>query len=500
MTALPPLASGALPPQSATPAATLAILEAPADLNALPVGARLAGAVVAAVDGTVTIKTKAGTIIALPAIPLQKDALVSMLVQTAAPDMVLRIIQVIPPAPMQAQPAAFRGGLAGGQAAATPAVAMAKPAGAAGIQVEAIVLRPLAGAAFIPAGGPASATDAGPAARPMFPADTRLALRMLDSGPGGGPAQPSTGFPGRRGSSSSPFGAGLTITASVLRTDGANRPLLTSPAGLLMLTTPIRLPHEWSGAFEILGASPPPDPASDEFAPQDTTDGSRTGHWRTLEDVLGSLSRSDPQAARHMSETVLPQPASSLAANLLKVFGLLRGGDVRKWIGNEAYHSLARTRPDLLERLAGDIQKLAPGADGSAGGDWRTFTIPVLVDGALAAIRMRIRSGARQNEEDGASESESDSTRFVLDLTLSRLGRMQIDGLVQARGKQLDLIVRTERPLAADVQGGIRHILLEAGAVTGLRGAAQFRAAPAPFLDADTLPPANGRLRSSLLI
>jgi hypothetical protein len=76
---------------------------------------------------------------------------------------------------------------------------------------------------------------------------------------------------------------------------------------------------------------------------------------------------------------------------------------------------------------------------------------------------------------------------------------MQIDGLVQAQGKQLDLIVRTERALAADVQGGIRHILVEAGAVTGLRGAVGFRAAPASFLDADMLPPANGHPRSSLV-
>jgi hypothetical protein len=77
---------------------------------------------------------------------------------------------------------------------------------------------------------------------------------------------------------------------------------------------------------------------------------------------------------------------------------------------------------------------------------------------------------------------------------------MQIDGLVQAQGKQLDLIVRTERPLAADVQGGIRNILMEAGAITGLRGTVGFRAASARFLDADELPPANGGLRGSLLI
>jgi hypothetical protein len=283
--------------------------------------------------------------------------------------------------------------------------------------------------------------------------------------------------------------------ASVVRTDGAGRPLLTSSAGLLVLATAMQLPQEWSGEFEILGAWPP---SADGLAAEDVLSGSRIGGWQTLEHILGSLSQSDPEAARHMSQAVLPRPTSSLAADILKVLGLLRGGDVREWIGSEAYLGLARTRPDLLERLAADIRKLAPGADGNADGDWRTFTIPVIADGALAAIRMRIRSSARQNEEGGASDS--DSTRFVLDLALSRLGRMQIDGLVQAQGRQLDLIVRTERPLAADVQGGIRHILMEAGAVTGLRGAVAFRMASAQVLDADRLPPANRRLRGSLVI
>jgi hypothetical protein len=497
MTVLPPLAS-------ASPA-TLPILDAPAELTALPVGMRITAAVVAVVNGSIALKTEFGTIMArnggVSTVPLQKGALVSLLVQTGTPAMALRIVEVISPqgeqvpcATMQGQPAAGGRELAGGQAAATPAVALATPADAAGARIEAIVLRPLAGTAFTPAGGSAEAADAGlePAVPPLFPANTRLALRMLGSGPAHHPAGARSDG---TSSQASRFGGRQTIMASVVRTDAAGRPLLTSSAGLLVLATAMQLPQEWSGEFEILGVRPPP---ADGLAAEDASRGSRIGGWQTLEHILGSLSQSDPEAARHMSQAVLPRPTSSLAADILKVLGLLRGGDVREWIGNEAYLGLARTRPDLLERLAADIQKLAPGADGNAGGDWRTLTIPVIADGALVAIRMRIRSSARQNEEGAASDS--DSTRFVLDLALSRLGRMQIDGLVQAQGRQLDLIVRTERPLAADVQGGIRHILMEAGAVTGLRGAVGFRMASAQVLDADRLPPANRRLRGSLVI
>lgn len=499
MTSLPPLLPGGTPPQPAIPPGALIVVEAPAEVVALPVGARIDGAVLSNGAGAITIRTGFGTLIVESPVPLQKGAPVSLMVQTAAPGMVLRIAQLAPP---QREPASIKA--TRGQATAeTPSLAersaairAAGTAAAPGVRVEAVVLRPFPGVTFGATAGPTEAAGAGAEtdAQSPLPDGTRLSLRILSAAP----AHPPTGAPaGGPSPLATRFSAGQTITASVVRIDSAGRPLLVSSAGSLVLTAPVNLPPQWTGALEILGLVPPP--AADVLAAREQTGPFQPlTDWRTLEHVLGVLSESDPAAARHLREAVLPQPTSSLAANILKALGFLRHGDVRGWIGDDAYRILAGRQPDLLVRLGIDLRKLAPRAAGGGGGDWRIFTIPVVVDGALAPITMLIRNRPQPDKAGGANDS--DSTRFVFDLALSRLGRMQIDGLLQAHGKQLDLIVRTERPLAANVQGGIRHVVAEAAAVTGLRAAVCFRAAPAHFLDVAALPDANTRLRGSLVI
>jgi hypothetical protein len=430
---------------------------------------------------------------------LQKGAALSLVVQTAAPGMVLRIAQIGPPRDERTSITVPRGqgtvappSSAERDAPSMPAAAAraAGTTGTTGIQVEAIVLRPAPGVTSSVMAGAGAEVDAAP----PIAAGTRLSVRILT-------LEPAHPAPGASGGGPPPValrpGAGQTITATLVRSDGAGRPLLASSAGSLVLATPVYLPAQWSGEIEILGVLPPS--SADVRAAREETGSFRPAtNWQTLEQILGVLSQSDPAAARHLRDAVLPQPTSGLAASLLKVLGLLRDGDVRGWIGDDAYQALARGRPDLLERLGADLRKLAPRPEGGAGGDWRSFTIPVAVDSTLATITMLIRNHPHPEEAAGAVDGAS--TRFVLDLALSRLGRMQIDGLLQAHGKQLDLIVRTDRPLEAAVQGGIRHVLGQAGAETGLQAAVCFHAAPTHFQGAVAHPGLTKRIWSSLVV
>lgn len=505
MTVLPPVPAAGTPPQPApSPAAlpgVLIVVDAPAEVVALPLGARIDGAILSGGTGAIAIRTALGTVIVDSPVALPKGAPVALMVQAAAPGMVLRIIQM---ASLQREPPIVAA--TSGQGASAPpslfernapgappaSVRAAGMAAAARGHVEAIVLRPLPATTFGAMAGPADAAAA-PGTHAPLPAGTRLSVRILPAAP----AQASSG-PSAGGSPplTTQVGAGQTITASVVGIDGAGRPLLVSSAGSLVLTAPVNLPPQWSGALEVLDLLPPP--SADLRAAREQPGGSPSlTDWRALEQVLGVLSEADPAAARHVRDTVLPQPTSSLAANILKVLGLLRHGDLRGWIGDDAYRTLAARQPDLLEQLGADLRKLAPPA-AAGGGDWRIFTLPLVVDGALAPITMLIRDRPQSDQPNGGNDG--DSTRFVFDLALSRLGRMQIDGLLQAHGKQLDLIVRTERPLGADVQGGIRAVVTEAAAVTGLRAAVGFRAAPAQFLDAAALAGTGAHVRRNLVI
>lgn len=502
MTSLPPLFPGGTPPQPAIPPGVLVVVDAPAEVDALPLGARIAGVVMSGGSGAIAIRTGVGTLIVESPVPLQKGAAVSLMVQTVAPGMVLRITQIAPAQREATFIAATRGQNKAGMpspadrnAPGMPAAAVqtAGTAAASGGRIEAIVLRPLSGGTFGGAAGPGDAGAESDGRSPLSEG-TRLSLRIVPSAPTHSPTGAPAGAPS---SSATQFGPGQTLTARFVRSDGAGRPLLVSSAGPLVLSSPVNLPPQWSGELEIVAVLPQA-PADVLAAREQIGSIQLLTDWRTLEHVLGVLSETDPAAARHVREAVLPQPTSSLAANFLKFLGLLRQGDVRGWIGDDAYRALANSQPDLLERLGADLRKQTPHAGGAGSGDWRILTVPMVVDGALAPVTMLIRNRPQPDKAGGANDG--DSTRFVLDLALSRLGRMQIDGLLQAHGKQLDLIVRTEHPLAVDVQSGIRHIAAEAAAVSALRATVCFRAAPAHFLDTVALSNANAHLRSSLVI
>ena len=89
--------------------------------------------------------------------------------------------------------------------------------------------------------------------------------------------------------------------------------------------------------------------------------------------------------------------------------------------------------------------------------------------------------------DEGKKEEEENrmgpGTRFVVDVNLSKLGHMQLDGFVQDGTKHFDLIVRTDARLSNEVQNGIRSVFEGANETTGVTGGLTFQSAPANFVD-----------------
>ena len=104
------------------------------------------------------------------------------------------------------------------------------------------------------------------------------------------------------------------------------------------------------------------------------------------------------------------------------------------------------------------------------------------------------RADDNSDEQDKARKG----TRFILDLDLSRLGRIQLDGLVYQKDKHMDLIVRTEIPLPPRMHEDIRNIFQEAAEVTGIKGGISFQAAPPNFVE--TTPPTEPEEHLGLIV
>ena len=134
----------------------------------------------------------------------------------------------------------------------------------------------------------------------------------------------------------------------------------------------------------------------------------------------------------------------------------------------------------ITDRLGGDFGRLSRIADERGPGEWRSVPIPVYNGADIEQIRLHLK---RPDEEEEDREKGRQGTRFVVDVTLSRIGRLQLDGLVYDKEKHMDLIVRTDKRLPAKIVTGIRDIFQEAGETTGLKGGIGFQAAPPNFVE-----------------
>lgn len=154
----------------------------------------------------------------------------------------------------------------------------------------------------------------------------------------------------------------------------------------------------------------------------------------------------NPELATRVIDTVVPQATNSLAARILFLLSALQGGDVRSWIGESTIRNLRWARPDLANRLTETFAQLEHGGDSRETETWRALHIPFLVNGELQPIRLFTKQRRQGDGEDQEADEEPECSRFVVDFRLSRLGRLQLDGLVRDSGRRLDLIVRSEKP------------------------------------------------------
>jgi hypothetical protein len=157
----------------------------------------------------------------------------------------------------------------------------------------------------------------------------------------------------------------------------------------------------------------------------------------------------------------------------------LRGGDLKGWMGDGPLRILERQRPELASRLRDDMGQLSRQITDPDTGDWRMHAIPYMNNEEIDRIRLLVRDQDSSEDED----TYGDNTRFVIDLNLSQLGHLQIDGLVGNGGKRVDVVVRSDEALSSQMRDDIRALYANAIEVTGVEGSVGFHAAPAKFIN-----------------
>lgn len=186
--------------------------------------------------------------------------------------------------------------------------------------------------------------------------------------------------------------------------------------------------------------------------------------------ILAQAAAHDPAA--QVLNAILPRPVSpaQMTPALLFFIAAVQSGDMPGWMGDKAINALRREGlrgADALGRLTRDFSGLSKMQAEPLSQDWRGMAIPMLVQGEIQKIHLYYRHQGGEREEDG-EESKERSTRFIFDLNLSRMGDVQLDGLM--KGKRFDLILRTHTPFSHAMQATMRRTyldVLEAGNLSG---------------------------------
>ena len=309
--------------------------------------------------------------------------------------------------------------------------------------------------------------------------------------PVSGIATPAEGVP--QGLAKLPVGA--LVSGTVIGHNGAGQVLLRTVAGTLAIAGNVDMargsvvslrvrggsasslavesvddaPAPAVSARPSAGTSPgaPPRPAVRDEGPV-----ALSREWPDLREAVAVLRRANQGAAGATAERAVPAPGANLAGAVLFFLSALMRGNLVGWLGHDAVKLLEdQGQAELVGRLSARFRRLARLAGHPAPGDWQALFVPLLDGEAVRQLRLFIR---RRRRGRGAGEGDH-GTRFVIELELSRIGDLQLDGLVRER--RFDLVLRSHRALSDIVRCGVTDLFADGLAATGLSGGLAFQVA-----------------------
>ena len=269
------------------------------------------------------------------------------------------------------------------------------------------------------------------------------------------------------------------LTGLVVGHSVSGQAVVQTPVGLLTIDGLEAAPRDSAIQLE-LRAQPPTPPSQTATAATQMTPQSILltlgQEWQTLKEIVTVVAANDAAAAQRFVSNSAPAMNNRLASSVLFFFVAVQGGVSRTWLGDAATKALERAgRRDLIDRLGDDFSNMRRLSEERGPGDWRTFLFPFYDGEELQQIRMFTRQGDDIDEEEDEEGRKRRSVRFVVEVNLSQLGELQLDGLVQDR--RFDLIVRSKSDLTPEMRENINTIFADGVETTGFEGSVIFEKA-----------------------
>ena len=232
-------------------------------------------------------------------------------------------------------------------------------------------------------------------------------------------------------------------------------PLVVTKAGVLALEEKIQLPHLTPVNVQITEIAEPP-----AFAVTAHTD---SPVFQGIEETLTLLQKTDPVSFEAFKD-VLPQIGNKLPAQIISFINTAsQSTPVPSFIGEAniaAIQNLGEKGHSLLTEIEKEI-KASPKKVSDGRSSWKGWTIPFLSGAIVEPVSLYLQKPQEEGHRQNGAARKQNAIRFVLDLNLTRLGKMQMDGLAHRNERRFDLIVRHQNDLPVSFDDKIRFIFTQ---------------------------------------
>lgn len=177
----------------------------------------------------------------------------------------------------------------------------------------------------------------------------------------------------------------------------------------------------------------------------------------SLPEVLSSLTQIETKILENLFDTRIPQFNNALGGALLFFMSSLKQGNLKSWLGADAIDALSYNgKSTLITKLMQELANTGEGVKDSSVGEWKSYPLPIYVSNNFQVFNFYVHNNSDRPFTKGSdTQAGSGYLRFLIDMRMSKLGLIQLDGLVQP--KKLDVIVRSEHTLPDGLHQELRE-------------------------------------------
>ena len=265
--------------------------------------------------------------------------------------------------------------------------------------------------------------------------------------------------------------AAKTVQGILFQPKGAEPPVIASDIGVIALNQKINLPHMSLLSLKVVSAQTPD-------LPETTVAPEQNSPWAFLNDAFEGLQKTDPNAVESL-KAVLPQVGNRLPTLMLSfMHAAATGADVRSWLGEanvQALQAMGKRGEAVLKNIEKEFSTaVKKGTDGKS--LWKGYDIPLMTGTAVEPVSLYLQQSSEALEERSKNRPPpATAVRFVLDLNLTKLGRMQLEGLSQRANRSFNLNIRYVYPLSETVTARLGEIFSKTLDAMGYAGVCSLK-------------------------